>query len=79
MPVYRKIDDEDNMGKNKDSFKKGYEILENNGAFLIFPEGVSIGKRVLEKLGVWQNLGNKPSPILDIRISEKDSNFHLHY
>ena len=50
VPVYRKIDDEDNMGKNKDSFKKGYEILENNGAFLIFPEGVSIGKRVLEKL-----------------------------
>ena len=50
MPVYRKIDDEENMGRNKDSFKKGYEILENNGAFLIFPEGVSIGKRVLEKL-----------------------------
>ena len=40
----------ENMGKNLSSFKKGYEILEKNGAFLIFPEGVSIGKRVLEKL-----------------------------
>ena len=50
VPVYRKIDDKKNMEKNINSFKKGYEILENNGAFLIFPEGVSIGKRVLEKL-----------------------------
>ena len=50
VPVYRKIDDKENMGKNINSFNKGYEILEKNGAFLIFPEGVSIGKRVLEKL-----------------------------
>ena len=38
------------MSGNVNSFKKGYKILENSGAFLIFPEGVSIGKRVLEKL-----------------------------
>jgi len=38
------------MGKNEDSFIKGYEILENNGAFLIFPEGISMGKRILEKI-----------------------------
>ena len=50
VPVYRKIDDEKNMNKNQDSFNKGYEILENNGAFLIFPEGISMGKRVLEKI-----------------------------
>ena len=50
VPVYRKIDDEKNMSGNVNSFKKGYKILENSGAFLIFPEGVSIGKRVLEKL-----------------------------
>ena len=50
VPVYRKIDDKENMGGNINSFKKGYEILEKNAAFLIFPEGVSIGKRVLEKL-----------------------------
>jgi 1-acyl-sn-glycerol-3-phosphate acyltransferase len=50
IPIYRKIDDEENMGKNEDSFIKGYEILENNGAFLIFPEGISMGKRTLEKI-----------------------------
>lgn len=50
IPIYRKIDDEENMGKNEDSFIKGYDILENNGAFLIFPEGISMGKRTLEKI-----------------------------
>ena len=50
VPVYRKIDDKENMGGNVNSFNKGYKILENNGAFLIFPEGISAGKRVLEKL-----------------------------
>ena len=50
IPIFRKIDDEKNMGKNVHSFVKGYEILENNGAFLIFPEGISMGRRVLEKL-----------------------------
>jgi 1-acyl-sn-glycerol-3-phosphate acyltransferase len=48
--VYRKIDSEKNMEENINSFNKGYEILENSGVFLIFPEGVSIGKRVLEKI-----------------------------
>jgi len=38
------------MGGNVNSFNKGYRILENNGAFLIFPEGISVGKRVLEKI-----------------------------
>jgi len=50
VPVYRKTDDKENMGGNVNSFNKGYKILENNGAFLIFPEGISVGKRVLEKL-----------------------------
>ena len=50
IPIFRKIDDEKNMGNNANSFIKGYEILENNGAFLIFPEGISMGRRVLEKL-----------------------------
>ena len=50
VPVYRKIDDKENMGGNINSFNKGYKILENNGAFLIFPEGISVGKRVLEKI-----------------------------
>ena len=50
VPVYRKTDDKENMGGNVNSFNKGYKILENNGAFLIFPEGISVGKRVLEKI-----------------------------
>ena len=50
VPVYRKTDDKENMGGNINSFNKGYKILENNGAFLIFPEGISVGKRVLEKI-----------------------------
>jgi len=50
VPVYRKIDDKENMGGNVNSFNKGYRILENNGAFLIFPEGISFGKRVLGKI-----------------------------
>ena len=50
VPVYRKIDDKENMGGNVNSFNKGYRILENNGAFLIFPEGISVGKRVLGKI-----------------------------
>ena len=50
VPVYRKIDDKENMGGNVNSFIKGYRILENNGAFLIFPEGISVGKRVLGKI-----------------------------
>ena len=33
------IDDEKNMSGNVNSFNKGYKILENSGAFLIFPEG----------------------------------------
>ena len=50
VPVYRKTDDKENMGGNVNSFNKGYKILENNGAFLIFPEGISVGKRVLGKI-----------------------------
>ena len=50
VPVYRKIDDKENMGGNVNTFNKGYRILENNGAFLIFPEGISVGKRVLGKI-----------------------------
>ena len=33
VPVYRKIDDKENMGKNKDSFKKGYKYLKIMGLF----------------------------------------------
>ena len=50
VPVYRKQDNPDGMLKNKDTFEKGFDILKNKGAFLIFPEGVSTGDRILEKI-----------------------------
>ena len=50
VPVYRKQDNPDGMLKNKDTFEKGFNILKNKGAFLIFPEGVSTGDRILEKI-----------------------------
>jgi 1-acyl-sn-glycerol-3-phosphate acyltransferase len=50
VPVYRKQDDPKLVMKNESTFDKGFRILENNGAFLIFPEGVSTGDRTLEKI-----------------------------
>ena len=50
IPVYRKQDDPKSLGKNVSTFEKGYSILEKKGAFLIFPEGVSTGDRILEKI-----------------------------
>jgi len=50
VPVYRKQDEPKTMDKNESTFKKGFRILENNGAFLIFPEGISTGERTLEKI-----------------------------
>ena len=35
IPVYRKQDDPSQTSKNTDTFSKGYEILEQNKAFLI--------------------------------------------
>ncbi|MCW3070437.1 MAG: hypothetical protein JWO44_327 [Bacteroidetes bacterium] len=48
IPVYRKQDDPTQMNKNADTFKKCFEHLENGGAILIFPEGVSITERKLK-------------------------------
>ncbi len=50
IPIYRKMDDEKNMGKNIRSFEKGYKVLEDKNAILLFPEGFSNGKRVLGKI-----------------------------
>ena len=50
VPVYRKQDDPSQTNKNQDTFEKGFQILKNNGAFLIFPEGVSTGDRTLSKI-----------------------------
>ena len=50
VPVYRKVDDPSKMDQNKETFSKGYEILKHNKAFLIFPEGISTGDRILSQI-----------------------------
>jgi glycerol-3-phosphate O-acyltransferase/dihydroxyacetone phosphate acyltransferase len=50
IPVYRKQDDPSLMSKNADTFNKCFEHLENDGAILIFPEGISITERKLKPI-----------------------------
>ncbi len=50
IPVYRKQDDPTLMGKNQDTFIRVYELLENKGAILIFPEGISLNDRKLKEI-----------------------------
>ncbi len=50
VPVYRRQDNPKETAKNVDAFSKGYNILKNEGAFLIFPEGISTGDRTLSKI-----------------------------
>ena len=50
IPVYRKQDGDGDTEKNADTFIKAYSILEKNGAFLIFPEGISVAERKLNKI-----------------------------
>jgi glycerol-3-phosphate O-acyltransferase/dihydroxyacetone phosphate acyltransferase len=50
IPVYRKQDDPSLMNKNEKTFIKCYEHLENGGAILMFPEGISITERKLKPI-----------------------------
>lgn len=50
IPVYRKQDGNGDTTKNKDTFIKAYGILEKKGSFLIFPEGISVAERKLNKI-----------------------------
>ncbi len=50
VPIYRKQDDPAQMNKNERTFVRGYEILKQNKAFLIFPEGISTGERILSEI-----------------------------
>ncbi len=50
VPVYRKQDDPKKMHRNEETFRKGFDILKQNKSFLIFPEGVSTGDRVLSEI-----------------------------
>lgn len=50
VPVYRKQDNPTLMHKNESTFTKGFEILSKGNAFLIFPEGISTGDRILSEI-----------------------------
>lgn len=50
IPVYRQQDNPSDVKKNDETFSKCYEHLENGGAILIFPEGVSIAGRKLKEI-----------------------------
>ena len=50
IPVYRKQDNPNETINNEDTFNRAYKILENEGAFLIFPEGISVAERRLNKI-----------------------------
>jgi len=50
IPVYRQQDNPKETSKNEDTFIKAYKILEDGGAFLIFPEGISVAERRLNKI-----------------------------
>lgn len=41
VPVYRRQDNGADIAKNQDSFERCYELFDNNGVLLIFPEGQS--------------------------------------
>jgi 1-acyl-sn-glycerol-3-phosphate acyltransferase len=50
LPIYRQQDSQDASIKNKDSFRACYELLEKQGAVIIFPEGTSENERKLRKI-----------------------------
>jgi len=50
IPVYRPQDDPSLMQQNEEMFSKCFEHLKNNGAILIFTEGISLTNRQLRKI-----------------------------
>jgi len=50
IPVHRKQDDPNLMNQNEVTFNKCFENLEQGGAILMFPEGISITERKLRPI-----------------------------
>ncbi len=50
LPIYRQQDSQVASLKNEDSFRACYELLEEKGAIIIFPEGTSENERKLRKI-----------------------------
>lgn len=50
IPIYRKDESSDAMERNKNVFRKCFDVLSDNGSILIFPEGVSQIDRRIQKV-----------------------------
>ncbi len=50
IPVYRREDAAEQMGKNVTTFEKCYQLLESGRSVLIFPEGISMTDRTLNRI-----------------------------
>lgn len=50
IPIYRLSEGVENLHKNEETFEHCHEILANEGALLIFPEGVSKQEKKLQEL-----------------------------
>ena len=50
IPIYRQSDDPSLMSKNQEVFSKCFEHFENNGAVVMFPEGICITERKLRPI-----------------------------
>lgn len=50
IPIYRLREGRENLHKNEETFEECYQILKNNGAILIFAEGISVGDKLLRPL-----------------------------
>ena len=48
VPIYRREDDPTQTDRNEEVFRKLYDLLENKGSFLIFPEGISKPARKIQ-------------------------------
>lgn len=69
IPIYRKQDVQNGNPDNTQSFEICIKHLKNNGALIIFPEGVSESKRQLKKF--------KTGTARIALLAEKSSNFNL--
>ena len=50
IPIYSKSESSEAMERNKDVFRKCFDVLAGKGSILIFPEGVSQPERRIQKI-----------------------------
>ncbi|NDC38495.1 MAG: acyltransferase, partial [Proteobacteria bacterium] len=49
-PLYRKMDDPSKLSKNTETFDAVAKLLGAGNAVMLFPEGISLGERVLQPI-----------------------------